>query len=87
MTGNSFNTVRLKDKKSVASLEKVCERFFKRKMKIKIAESGKAAPRKVQHKESDKDRRLRKEALDHPLVTDALEVFKGRVVDVKILQK
>jgi DNA polymerase-3 subunit gamma/tau len=87
VTGNSFNTIRLKDKKSAAALEKVCERFFKRKMKIKIVESGKAAPRKVQHKESDKDRRLRKEALDHPLVTDALEVFKGRVVDVKILQK
>jgi DNA polymerase-3 subunit gamma/tau len=85
VTGNSFNTAILKDKKSVASLEKVCERFFKRKMKIKIVESGKQAPRKGRHKDSDKDRRLRKEALDHPLVTDALEVFRGRVVDVKIL--
>ncbi len=85
VTGNSFNTARLRDKKSMASLEKVCERFFKRKMKIKIVESGKGAPQKGQRKESDRERRLRKEALDHPLVTDALEVFRGRVVDVKIL--
>jgi hypothetical protein len=54
-------------------------------MKIKIVESGKVAPQKGQRKESDRERRLRKEALDHPLVTDALEVFRGRVVDVKIL--
>lgn len=85
VTGNSFNTVRLRDKKSVAALEKVCERFFGRKMRIKIAESGKEEPQKRQPKESDRERRRRKEALDHPIVTDALEVFKGRVVDVKLL--
>jgi hypothetical protein len=54
-------------------------------MKIKIVESGKGTPRKGQSKESDRERRLKKEALSHPIVTDALEVFKGRVVDVKIL--
>ena len=37
------------------------------------------------NKENDKTRRLRKEALSHPIVTDALDVFQGTVVDVKIL--
>jgi DNA polymerase-3 subunit gamma/tau len=83
--GNSFNTARLRDKKSVATLQKACQLFFERKMKIKIVESGKGTPQKGKHKESDKERRLKREALDHPLVTDALEVFQGRVVDVKIL--
>ena len=69
----------------MASLQKVCDQFFKRRMKIKILESGKASPEKSDHKESDKERHLKKEALDNPLVTDALDVFGGRVVDVKIL--
>jgi DNA polymerase-3 subunit gamma/tau len=85
VTGNSFSKARLRDKKSVAALQKVCEQFFKRNMKIKIVDSGKGAPQKGQHKESDKERRLKKEALSHPLVTDAVEIFQGRVVDVKIL--
>jgi len=85
VTGNSFHTARLRDKKSMASLQKICDQFFERRMKIKILESGKASPEKAEHKESDKQRHLKKEALDHPLVTDALDVFKGRVVDVKIL--
>ena len=85
VTGNSFYTTRLRDKKSMALLQKVCNQFFKRKMKIKIVESGKGVSQKKQYKESDRARRLKKEALSHPLVTDALEVFKGRIVDVKIL--
>jgi DNA polymerase-3 subunit gamma/tau len=85
VTGNSFHTARLRDKKSMASLQKVCDQCFKRRMKIKILESGKASPKKGEYKESDKERYLKKEALDHPLVTDALDVFKGKVVDVKIL--
>lgn len=85
VTGNSFYTARLRDKKSMASLQQVCDQFFKRKMKIKIVDAGKEASLDSQHKESDRVRRLKKEALAHPLVTDALDVFQGRVVDVKIL--
>jgi DNA polymerase-3 subunit gamma/tau len=85
VTGNSFHAVRLRDKKSMAALQRVCNQFFQRKMKIKILESNKGDPYKGEPKESDRERRLKKEALDHPLVTDALDVFKGRVVDVKLL--
>ena len=83
--GNSFYTARLRDKKSMASLRKVCDQFFQRRMKIKILESGKTNSQNTKHRESDKTRHLKKEALDHPLVADALDVFKGRVVDEKIL--
>ncbi len=85
VTGNSFCTTRLRDKKSMATLQKVCDQFFKRKMKIKIVQAGKGPSPKSQQKESDRARRLKREALAHPLVTEALEVFQGRVVDVKIL--
>ena len=83
--GNSFYTARLRDEKNMAALQEVCDRFFGRKMKIRVVESKKATTKKKQGKESDRERRLRKDALAHPLVTDALDIFKGRVVDVKIL--
>jgi len=86
VTGNSFYTARLRDKKSMAELQEVCDQFFGRKMRIKIVESGKGGSRKKgSPKESDKARRLKKEALSHSIVTDALDVFNGKIVDVKIL--
>lgn len=86
VTGNSFYTKRLQDEKSISALQEVCGRFFKRNMKVKILGAKDPASKdKSRGKESDKERRLKKEALSHPLVTDALEVFQGRVIDVKIL--
>jgi DNA polymerase-3 subunit gamma/tau len=86
VTGNSFYTKRLQEKKSISALQDVCSQFFGRKMRIKILEAGgKGAQGGTKTKESDKERRLRKEALSHPLVTDALDIFQGRVVDVKIM--
>jgi DNA polymerase-3 subunit gamma/tau len=32
-----------------------------------------------------RDSRLKQEALSNPLITDAVEIFNGKVVDVKIL--
>ncbi|NVM23499.1 MAG: DNA polymerase III subunit gamma/tau [Desulfobacterales bacterium] len=82
--GNSFYTARLRDKKSMATIEKVCNEFFNRRMRIKVVDAHKEASQEGQHRESDRTRHLKKEALSHPIVTDALEVFQGRVVDVKI---
>ncbi len=83
--GNSFNTARLRDRQSMAALESVCEEFFDRKMKIKIIEAHKEAGQLSHQGNNDKTRRLKKDALSHPIVTDALEVFQGKVLDVKIL--
>jgi DNA polymerase-3 subunit gamma/tau len=83
--GNSFYTSRLRDKKSTAAIQKVCNQFFGRNMTIKITEAQDRAPKNNHPGESDRTRRLKKEALNHPIVVDTLEVFHGRVVDVKIL--
>jgi len=32
-----------------------------------------------------RDNHLKKEALSHPLITDAIEIFNGKAVDVKIV--
>jgi DNA polymerase-3 subunit gamma/tau len=83
--GNSFNTARLRDQQSVAAIQTVCEQFFNRKMKIRIVETRKQSRQEGQQGNSDRTRRLKRDALGHPAVTDALEVFKGKVLDVKIL--
>jgi DNA polymerase-3 subunit gamma/tau len=83
--GNSFNTARLRDQQSVDAIQTVCEQFFNRKMKIRIVETRKRALQEGQQGNSDRTRRLKKDALSHPAVTDALEVFEGKVLDVKIL--
>jgi DNA polymerase-3 subunit gamma/tau len=83
--GNSFYTARLQDKKSLAAIQKVCNQFFGRNMTIKIIEAKDKISDNNHPRESDRTRRLKKEALSHPIVVDTLEVFQGRVVDVKIL--
>jgi DNA polymerase-3 subunit gamma/tau len=83
--GNSFYTSRLRDKKSTAAIQKVCNQFFGRKMTIKITEAKDKARENNRPRESDRTRRLKKEALNHPMVADTLDVFQGRVVEVKIL--
>ena len=83
--GNSFYTARLRDEKGMAAMRDICKQVFKRDMKIKIAEAPDATPKNNRSKENDRTRRLRREALSHPMVAEALEVFQGKVVSVKIL--
>ena len=83
--GNSFYTARLRDKKSTAAIQKVCNQFFGRKMTIKITEAGDKTSENNHPRESDRTRRLKKEALNHPMVADTLDIFQGKVVDVKLL--
>ncbi len=83
--GNSSYAARLQDKKSLAAIQKVCNQFFGRNMTIKITEARDKTSDNNHPRESDRTRRLKKEALSHPIVVDTLEVFQGRVVDVKIL--
>jgi DNA polymerase-3 subunit gamma/tau len=40
---------------------------------------------KGNQKKKSKDNQLKQEAFNHPLVSDAIEIFNGKIVDVKIL--
>lgn len=83
--GNSFYANRLRDKKSMAAIEEVCNQFFKRNMNIHInTREAKTAGKDI-NEETDKENLLRQHALNHPLVTDVLDIFDGKVVEVKIL--
>lgn len=82
INGNSFHSNLVHGKKDV--IQSVCSEFFKKKICVEIEDSvsGTVPDRK---RETDQSRHLKKEALNNPVVTDALEIFGGRVVDVNLL--
>ncbi len=82
--GNSFFADRLKEKKSIDAIQEVCLQFFDRHMQINIVEIAEVASVEKKSTRNDKAVQLRKEALNHPVVMDALEIFDGKIVDVKI---
>jgi DNA polymerase-3 subunit gamma/tau len=82
INGSSFHANRLQDKKDI--IESVCSDFFKQKISVAMITS---LPNGTQdtERETDYNRHLKKEALNNPVVMETLEVFGGRVVDVKLL--
>ena len=81
---NSFFTDRLKEKKSMDAIQEACRRFFERNMQINIVEIEEEAAEENKSNRNDKAVQLRRQALNHPVVMDALEIFNGKIVDVKI---
>jgi DNA polymerase-3 subunit gamma/tau len=81
--GNGFNLSRIKNSKNIEILKNVCREFFGKKIEIVLEEKktaeGKKAPKKTESNQ------LINDALNNPLVTDAVELFQGRVLDAKIL--
>jgi DNA polymerase-3 subunit gamma/tau len=82
---NSFFTSRLKDERTLDTMREVCRNFFKRDMQIRLLEKAEQDSEPVTRENGSKGNQLKRDALNHPVVTDALEVFNGKVVDVKIL--
>ena len=83
VNGNDFNLTMVRKEKNIGIIKKVCSEFFGREMNV-IVRTKKLMNTQRQRKH-DRTARLRQEALSHPLVTDALEIFNGNLVDVKIL--
>ena len=83
VNGSHFNINMILRNKNEAIIKKVCSDFFGKEMDVVIV-SKKIKDPEHQEKKSQAGR-LKREALSHPLVTDALEIFNGNVVDVKIL--
>jgi hypothetical protein len=83
VSGNGFNIAMIQRQKNAAIIKKVCNDFFGKNMEIRITarqNSGDEIQREKSLAES-----LKTEALSHPLVADTIEIFDGKVVDVKVL--
>jgi DNA polymerase-3 subunit gamma/tau len=81
--GNGYNINMIKRDKNVAIIKELCSKFFEEKMNLTIKAKNKQNSEKKQGENQNNN--LKQKALSHPLVTDAIEIFNGKVVDVKIM--
>ena len=80
--GNGFQLNMVKREKHLRLLEDTLRRVLGKPVKIVVCGAGEGKRRS-----SESPAALREQALRHPLVQDTLDIFKGRIVDVKILSK
>ncbi len=81
--GNGYNINMIKRDKNVAIIKELCSKFFEEKMNLTIKAKNKQNSEKKQGENQNNNLKLK--ALSHPLVTDVIEIFNGKVVDVKII--
>ncbi len=79
---NGFTINMIQRDKHMAVLRQVCAEVCGQEQDIRLA-LGKSMGDHSQKKK--KDNQLKQKALDHPLVGDAIEIFDGKLVDVKVL--
>ncbi|MFH1975931.1 MAG: DNA polymerase III subunit gamma/tau [Pseudomonadota bacterium] len=83
VAGNGFNLNMVRRRKNLDILGKVCRDFFGKSMKIALEEKKTSELNNAQEKTGTDN--LISDALNNSLVTDAVEIFKGKVLDAKIL--
>jgi DNA polymerase-3 subunit gamma/tau len=86
----SFALDRVSECDTFQFLEESARRHFKQALQVKITSTNVAKVEKKTSKTSTPDgetdlvRHLKKEALGNPVVQEAVEVFQGRIVEVKV---
>ena len=80
--GNGFTLNMIQREKNTARLVQICEGILGRRHEIKFTSASNLAYNKLKKKKAS---RLKQKALSHPLVADAVEIFNGKLIDVKIL--
>jgi len=79
---NGFSINMIQRDKNMAILNQVCAEVFGHKQDIRLSASTSMGDHTQKKK---KDKQLKQEAISHPLVADAIEIFDGKLVDVKVL--
>ncbi len=83
--GNQFNINRLRKRENSARLEKTCSDFFQRP--VTVVMKADMAGRKKNDSKKKLDNKRKQDVLSHPLIEDAIEIFKGEVVEVRSLSE
>ena len=81
---NGFNLMMIQKSKNREILEAVSKQIFGKKRRVVVRTGGRGAQARSAKKKASEQHKH--EALSHPLVTEALEIFNGKVVDVKLLK-
>jgi DNA polymerase-3 subunit gamma/tau len=88
---NSYASGMLRRDKHLALLKKVCADVFGGAMEIVIADAAAGGAGVVvvggmnSQEKRERNHTLVQQALNHPLIADAIEIFNGKLVDVQIL--
>lgn len=81
--GNGFTLKMIQREKNMAVLQQVCADVLGSRKDIRL--SAGTTPDDNYQKKKSHDNELKKKALSHPLVADAVEIFDGKLIDVKLL--
>jgi DNA polymerase-3 subunit gamma/tau len=82
VNGSDFNYKRMRRKENIKILEQISGSFFGRKMSV-VIHPGENMNGQPKREKIDAANRLKKDLLHHPLVADTIEIFKGKLVDIK----
>ena len=85
VNGNGFNVNMIRRKKNMAILKKVFSDFLGREIDVII--HAKVVSDENGREKKQQENLLKQEALSRSLVAETLEIFNGKVIDVKILQE
>ena len=80
--GNGFTLNMIQREKNMVVLKQVCADITGKRHEIRFTSGD---PMVDKHRKKKKDNQLKQKALNHPLVADAIEIFGGKLLDVKIL--
>jgi DNA polymerase-3 subunit gamma/tau len=83
INGSSFNFKRIRRKDSMKILTDVCSACLGRQVTVSIREGDKKDHQGKKKKKTE-NQRMKQAMLEHPLVAEAIEIFNGKVVDVKV---
>ena len=82
VNGSDFNYKRMQRKENIKILESISRSFFGRQMRI-VIHPGVNKIGQPKREKIDAANRLKQDILHHPLVADAIEIFNGKLVDIK----
>jgi len=82
VNGSDFNYKRMQRKENIKILESISRSFFGRQMRV-VIHAGVNMNGQPKREKIHAANRLKKDLLQHPLVADAIEIFNGRLVDIK----
>lgn len=80
--GNGFTLNMIQREKNMAVLTKICEDILGGRHEIQFSTNSTLEDNTRKKKTAN---RLKQKAISHPLVADAVEIFNGKLIDVKIL--
>jgi len=81
--GHEFDYEMVKERESFGLLNQVAREIFGEEITITLR-AGSEEIRREQRGKTDKQRLQQQKALKHPLVTEALEIFGGEIVEVRV---